>query len=156
MSLIGVGSGEAGDSITTVCIVDVSVSLGVGGSDEVGECITNGFNSQSDVVYISTSDGASAGDVVNHSGSYSCSSGAGIVDVSSLSLVGVGSGEACDSITTVCIVDVSVSLGVGGSDEVGECITNGFNSQSDVVHTSTLDGASAGDVVNHSMSPWSC
>ena len=91
-----------------------------------------------------------------NSGSYSYSSGAGIVDVSSLSLVGVGSGEAGDSITTVCNVDVSVSLGVGGSEEVGECITNGFNSQSDVVHTSTSDGASAGDVVKHSMSPWSC
>ena len=72
-------------------------------------------------------------------GSSSRSSGAGIVDVSSLSSsVGVGSGEGGDPITTVCNfanVDVSVSpsVGVGGSDDAGESTIRGFNSQSDVV-----------------------
>ena len=80
--------------------------------------------------------------------SSSRSSDAGIVDVSSLSLVGFGSGEVGDSITTVCNVDVSVSVGVGGSGDVVESITSGFNSQSEVVHTATSDGAGGGDAVN--------
>ena len=121
-------------------------------ADALGNGRTAGVNRSSGNSSVSEVTGLVVTPYPRNSGSYSRSSWAGIVDVSSMSLLGAGFGEAGDSITTV---SVSPSVGVGGSGDVGESTIRGVKPKSDVVYTSTTDGAGGGDAVSHSMSPQS-